>query len=83
MPPKRSNRVRNPSARAVAIAAGGEPSRKKARRVAEQPNPTNQELSSVASTDQSATSFSTAAVGPQPISLSTIILDELVTRVAD
>ena len=25
LPPKRSNRIRNPSARAVAIAAGGEP----------------------------------------------------------
>ena len=83
MPPKRSNRIRNPSARAVAMAAGGEPPRKKTRRIAVQPNPTNQDLSSVASTDQSATSSSTASVGPQPISLSPGILDELVTRVAD
>ena len=83
MPTKRSNGIRNPSARAVTIAAGGEPPRKKARRVAVQTNPTNQDLSSVASTDQSATSSSTAAVGPQPISLSPGILDELVTQVAD
>ena len=83
MPPKRSNRIRNPSARAVAMGAGGEPPRKKTRRIAVQPNPTNQDLSSVASTDQSVTSSSTAAVGPQPISLSPGILDELVTRVAD
>ena len=48
-----------------------------------QPNPTNQDLSSVASTDHSATSTSTAAVGPQPIFLSPGILDELVPRVAD
>ena len=83
MPPKRSNCIRNPSARAVAIAARGEPPREKARRVAVQPNQTNQDLSSVASTDQSATSSNTTAVGPQPISLSPGILDELVTRVAD
>ena len=73
----------NPSARAVAIAAGGEPPRKKARCVAVQPNPTNQDLHSVASTDHSDTSSSTAAVGPQHIFLSPGILDELVTRVAD
>ena len=71
LPPKRSNRIRNLSPR------------KKARRVAVQPNPTNQDLSSVASTNHSATSSSTAAVGPQPIFLSPGILDELVTRVAD
>ena len=70
MPPKRSNRIRNPSARAVAIA------RRRGRWVAVQPNPTNQDLSSEASTDQSATSSSTAEVGPQPISLSPGTLDE-------
>ena len=82
MPLKRSNRVCNPSGRAVAIAAGGEPPQKKSRRVAVQPNPTNQD-SSVASTDQSATLTSTAPVGPQPISLSSGTPDQLVAWVAD
>ena len=83
MPPKRSNRLRNPSARAVAIAAGGEPPRKKSRRAAVQPNPANQDSSSVVSTDQSTTLSSTAPVEPQPISLSPGTLDQLVARVAD
>ena len=48
-----------------------------------QPNPTNQDSSSVASTDHSATLYSTAPVGPQPISLSPGILDQLVPRIAD
>ena len=47
MPPKRSTRLRNPSARAVAIAAGGEPPRKKSRRAAVQPTPANQGSTSV------------------------------------
>ena len=83
MPPKRSNRQRNPSARAVAIAAGGEPPRKKSRRAAVQANPANQDSSSVVSTDQSTTLSSTAPVEPQPISLSPGTLDQLVARVAD
>lgn len=83
MPPKRSTRLRNPSARAVAIAAGGEPPRKKSRRAAVQPTPANQGSSSVASTNQSATLSSTAPVEPQPISLSPGVLDRLVARVAD
>lgn len=48
-----------------------------------QPNPTNQDSSSVASTDYSATLYSTAPVGPQPISLSPGILDQLVPWMAD
>ena len=48
-----------------------------------QPNPTNQDSSSVASTDHSATLYSTAPVGPQPISLSPGILDQLVPWMAD
>ena len=84
MPPKRSSRLRNPSARAVAIAAGGEgPPRKKSRRDAVQPTPANQSSSSMVSTDQSAALSSTAPVEPQPISLSPGLLDQLVTRVAD
>ena len=83
MPPKRSNRLRNPSAQAVAIAAGGEPPRKKSKRAAVQPNPANQDSSSVVSTDQSTTLSSTAPVEPQPISLSPGILDQLVARVAE
>ena len=83
MPPKRSNRLRNPSARAVAIAAGGEPPRKKSRRAAVQPNLANQDSTSVVSTDQSTTLSSTAPVEPQPISLSPGTLDQLVARVAD
>lgn len=83
MSPKCSSRIRNPSARAAAIAVGGEPPQKKSRRVAVQPNPTNRGSSSVVSTDQSATLSSTAPVGPQPISLSRGILDQLVARMAD
>jgi len=48
-----------------------------------QPNPTNQDSSSVASTDHSATLYSTAPVGLQPISLSPGILDQLVPWMAD
>ena len=48
-----------------------------------QPNPTNQDSSSVASTDHSATLYSTAPVGPQPISLSPGLLDQLVPWMAD
>ena len=48
-----------------------------------QPNPTNQDSSSVASTDHSAPLYSTAPVGPQPISLSPGILDQLVPWMAD
>lgn len=83
MPPKRSTRLRNPSARAVAIAAGGEPPRKKSRRAAVQPTPANQGSTSVVSTDQSATLSSAATVEPQPTSLSPGLLDQLVARVAD
>ena len=83
MPPKRSTRLRNPSAKAVAIAAGGEPPRKKSRRAAVQPTPANPGSSSGVSTDQSATPSSAVPVEPQSISLSPEILDQLVTRVAD
>ena len=47
-----------------------------------QPNPTNQDSSSVASTDHSATLYSTDPVGPQPISPSPGILDQLVPWMA-
>ena len=83
MPPKRSTRLRNPSARAVAIAAGGEPPRKKSRRAPVQPTPANQGSSSSVSANQSAPPSSAAPVEPQPISLSPDLLDQLVTRVAD
>ena len=83
MPPKRSTRLRNPSARAVAIAAGGEPPRKKSRRAPVQPTPANQGSSSAVSANQYATPSSAAPVEPQPISLSPDLLDQLVTRVAD
>ena len=83
MPPNRSIRLRNPSARAVAIAAGGEPPRKKSRRAAVQPTSATQGLSSGVNTNQSATLSSTASVEPQPISLSPGVLDQLVARVAD
>ena len=83
MPPKRSTRLRNPSVRAVAIAAGGEPPRKKSRRAPVQPTPANQGSSSAVSANQSATPSSAAPVEPQPISLSPDLLDQLVTRVAD
>lgn len=83
MPPKRSKRLRNPSARAVVIAAGGEPPRKKSRRAALQPTPDNQGSSSVVSTDQSPTLSSAASVEPQPLSLLPGVLDQLVARVAD
>ena len=48
-----------------------------------QPNPTNQDSSSVVSTDHSATLYSTAPVEPQPISVSPGILDQLVPWMAD
>ena len=48
-----------------------------------QPNPTNRDSSSVASTDHFATLSSTAPAGPQPISLSPGILDQLVAWMAD
>ena len=84
MPPKRSSRLRNHSARAVAIAAGGEgPPRKKSKRAAVQPTPANQSSSFVVSTDQSAAQSSVAPVEPQLISLPPGLLDQLVTRVAD
>ena len=83
MPPKRSTCLRNPSAKAVALAAGGEPPRKKSRCAAVQPTPANPDSSSGVSTDQSATPSSAVPVEPQSISLSPEILDQLVTRVAD
>ena len=58
-------------------------SENQARFVAVQPNTTNQDSSAVASTDHSATLYSTAPVGSQPISLSQGILDQLVPRMAD
>ena len=57
--------------------------RSQSRCVAVQPNSTNRDSSSVASTDHSATLPSTAPVGPLPISLSPGILDQLVARMAD
>ena len=75
--------LRNPSARAVAIAAGGEPLRKNSRRAALQPTTTNQGQSSMVTTDQSASIPSAASAEPQPLSLPPGVLDQLVAQVAD
>ena len=97
MPPKRSQRLRNPSAQAVEIAAGSAPQRRK--RVASQPavdtqrkksrrgtlaqTPENRSPPASVETDQSASSSGAAAGGPQPLSLPQGVLDQLVARVAD
>ena len=97
MPPKRSQRLRNPSAQAVEIAAGSAPQRRK--RVASQPavdtqrkksrggtlaqTPENRSPPASVETDQSASSSGAAAGGPQPLSLPHGVLDQLVARVAD
>ena len=83
MPPKHSKRLRNPSARAVARAAGGEPPRRKSRRAALQPTPDNQGSSSNQSSDQSPALPSAVSCEPQPLSLPPGVLDQLVARVAD
>lgn len=97
MPPKRSQRLRNPSAQAVEIAASSAPQRRK--RVASQPavdtqrkksrrgtlaqTPENRSPPASVETDQSASSSGAAAGGPQPLSLPQGVLDQLVARVAD
>jgi len=83
MPPKRSSRLRNPSAQAVAIAAEGEPPRRKSRRAAVQPTPDTLGPSSVISTDQTVPIPHAASGTPQPASLPPGVLDQLATRVAD
>ena len=97
MPPKSSQRLRNPSSQAVEIAAGSAPQRRK--RVASQPavdtqrktsrrgtlaqTPENRSPPASVETDQSASSSGAAAGGPQPLSLPQGVLDQLVARVAD
>ena len=83
MPPKRSSRLRNPSAQAVAIAAEGEPPQRKSRRAAVQPTPDTLGPSSVISTDQTVPIPHAASGTPQPASLPPGVLDQLATRVAD
>ena len=94
---ERSQRLRNPSAQAVEIAAGSAPQRRK--RVDSQPavdtqrkksrggtlaqTPENRSPPASVETDQSASSSGAAAEGPQPLSLPQGVLDQLVTRVAD
>lgn len=82
MPPKRSARLRNPSARAVERTPGGEPPRKKSRRAASQITTNDQGSSTRIGTDQPPPS-NTALDGPQPLSLPPGVLDQLVARVAD
>ena len=74
MPPECSKRVCNPSARAVAIAAGGQRPRRKSRRAALQPTPV--------SSNQSPDPSSAASVEQQPLSLPPGVLEQLVSRVA-
>lgn len=83
MPPKRSSRLRNPSAQAVAIAAEGEPPRRKSRCAAVQPTPDTPGPSSVISTEQTVLIPHAASGTPQPASLPPGVLDQLATRVAD
>jgi len=97
MPPKRSQRLRNPSAQAVEIAAGGAPQRrkraasqpaaesqrKKSRRATSAQTPESRSPPPIAETDQSASSSGATVGGPQPLSLPQEVLDQLVARVAD
>ena len=83
MPPKRSQRLRNPSAQAVAIAAVGEPPRKRSRRTAMQSSTETDCQSPTDANSQPSTQTITQAVASQPLSLPPGVLDQLVTRVAD
>ena len=83
MPPKRSKRLRTPSAQAVAIAAGAEPPRRKSRRAGLQQTLESPGSSSGLSTNNSSTISSAASVESQPLSLPPGLLDQLVARVAD